>query len=142
MEQSETSDLGRMLKERRVTMGLTLGELSAKARVSASHLGRIERGERFPSAHALRKLSRPLGFEEPELLALGGFLSTDQAKVRPETIGTRKLDPYVAMVLSQEPVEVQRAAVVVVAVLKGMARGLLPGSDNNSGVKVEQSNKS
>lgn len=131
-----------MLKERRITMRMTLAELAAKAGVSASHLGRIERGQRFPSGRALRRLSKPLNFEEPELLALGGYLSADQAKIRPEAMSTRQLDPYVAMVLSQESVEVQRAAVVVVAVLKGMARGLLPGSDNNSGVKNEQSNKS
>ncbi len=54
---------------------LTLEELAATTRVSPSHLGRIERGERFPSARILRRLAKPLGFRESELLSLAGYLS-------------------------------------------------------------------
>jgi len=44
------------------------------AGVSASHLGRIERGERFPSGSVLRRIAGPLGFEEDELFTLAGYL--------------------------------------------------------------------
>jgi transcriptional regulator with XRE-family HTH domain len=131
MERSERNELGYMLKERRSTMGLTLGELATKAGVSASHLGRIERSERFPSAQILRRLAKPLGFGEPEVLALGGYLSRDQAKAPPEVVGTQ-LDPYVARVLSQESVEVKRYLVSFLYILKGMARSLLQGPNGRS----------
>ena len=117
------SDLGRVLKQRRVMMPLTLGELAASASVSSSHLGRIERGERFPSAHILRKIAKPLGFEEAELLTLGGFLSPQpSAEVDRHSAG--QVDPYVASVLSQEPVEVQRAVTTILIVMKSMVKSL------------------
>ena len=57
------TDLGRLLKQQRLTIPMTLGELSTVSGVPSSHLGRIERGEKFPSAHILRKIAKPLGFE-------------------------------------------------------------------------------
>ncbi len=117
------SDLGRVLKQRRVMMPLTLGELAASASVSSSHLGRIERGERFPSAHILRKIAKPLGFEEAELLTLGGFLSPQPPNAI-ESSGGKQLDPYVASVLSQEPIEVQRAVITILSVIRSMVKCL------------------
>ena len=69
------SDLGKIIKQQRIKVPLTLQELAAESRVSSSHLGRIERGERFPSARILRKIAKPLGFDEDELFTLAGFLS-------------------------------------------------------------------
>jgi transcriptional regulator with XRE-family HTH domain len=69
------NDLGKILKQRRVMVPLTLRELAVTSGVSSSHLGRIERGERFPSAHILRRIAKPLGCEETELLTLAGYLS-------------------------------------------------------------------
>jgi len=43
---------------------LTLRELASASDISASHLGRIEQGNRFPSARILRRIAKPLGFEE------------------------------------------------------------------------------
>jgi len=63
-----SNDLGRIIKQQRVMIPLTLEGLVTKSGVSASHLGRIERGDRFPSARILRKLAKPLWFEESELL--------------------------------------------------------------------------
>ncbi len=114
------NDLGKMLKQRRVMTALTLQELSRAASVSASHLGRIERGERFPSGRTLRKLARPLGFEESELFTFAGYLPSQPSA---EPSGGR-LDPYVAKVLSEEPVDTQRAVVTVLNVLKSMANGI------------------
>jgi len=55
--------------------GLTLRQLSEKAGVSPSHIGRIERGERFPSARILKKIAQPLGFQEEALLVYAEYLS-------------------------------------------------------------------
>jgi len=75
MSDNSKNNLGRIIKQQGVMRGLTLLELGAKSGVSASHLGRIERGERFPSAQILRKIAKPLGFEESELFTLANYLS-------------------------------------------------------------------
>jgi len=116
------NDLGKILKERRVMVPLTLRELARAAGVSTSYLGRIERGERFPSGSVLRKITRPLGFEEGELFTLAGYLSP-KPSTGAERPSVGQLDSYVAAVLSQEPVEAQRAVVAILSVLKIMARG-------------------
>ena len=121
------NDLGRILKQQRVTVPLTLQELARESGVSSSHLGRIERGERFPSARILRKIAKPLGFDEDELFTLAGFLSPQTSGVAEES-GTRysgrQLDPYVARMLAEEPPEVQRAVVGVLSLLKSIAKGM------------------
>ena len=107
-------------------MSLTLGELTRSSGVSASHLGRIERGERFPSARVLRKVAKPLGFAENELFALAGYLSpapSNVAEQSPSYYGGQ-LDPYVAKMLSQEPVEVQRAVIGILSILKSLAASM------------------
>ncbi|MFC1957908.1 helix-turn-helix domain-containing protein, partial [Chloroflexota bacterium] len=97
------SNLGKILKQQRTTIPLTLKELTATSGVSASHLGRIERGERFPSAHILRRLAKPLGFDEDELFTLAGFLSPTPrvAEDRAPLYSNHHLDPYVAKTLSE-----------------------------------------
>jgi len=95
--------------------------------VSSSHLGRIERGERFPSAHILRRIARPLGFEEDELFTLAGFLSPHTAGVAEESgaaYGNRRLDPYVAKMLAEETVEIQRAVIGILNTVKLVAKGM------------------
>jgi len=71
------NELGEKLKGYRERQGLTLGELGKASGVASSHLGRVERGEREPSAAVLRQLAEPLGCTEVELLKLGGYLSPD-----------------------------------------------------------------
>jgi len=121
------NDLGKILKQQRITVPLTLQELAAVSGVSSSHLGRIERGERFPSARILRKIAKHLGFNEDELFTLAGFLSPQTPGVAEES-GTgytpRQLDPYVAKMLAEESVEVQRAVIGILSLLKGIARGM------------------
>ncbi len=125
-------NLGRMLKQQRLTIPVTLQELASTSGVSASHLGRIERGERFPSARILRKIAKPLGFNEDELFILAGFLSPQTSGVADEGksgyIGT-SLDPYVAKMLAEEPIEVQRAVIGILTMLKSIAKGMNKGSD-------------
>ena len=105
-------------------MDLTLQRLAAMSGVSASHLGRIERGQRFPSAHILRKIAKPLGFNESELFTLAEYLTPQQPSLgeKEATYSGRQLDPYVASVLSQEPVEVQRTVIGILTMLKNIAR--------------------
>ena len=120
MTADNRNELPRMIKQQRVMRGLTLERLSEMSGVSASHLGRVERGERFPSATTLRKIANPLGFGEMELFAIAGYLPPQA----PEEAQPGRLDPYVAAVLSQEPVEVQRAIIIILTVLKSMAKGI------------------
>jgi transcriptional regulator with XRE-family HTH domain len=123
-------DLGKIIKQRRIMLPLTLRELSVASGISASHLGRIERGERFPSGSILRKIAKPLGFEEDELFTLAGYLSprTPSVAESQERYGGGELDPYVATVLAQESLDTQRAVIGILSVLKGIAKGMLKES--------------
>ena len=125
MDSNDKNHLGRIIKQQRISRSLTLQELAAKSGVSASHLGRTERGERFPSAHILQKIAKPLGFEEDELFTLAGYLSPQSPMIAEKhpTYSSERLDPYVATVLAQEPVEVQRAIIGILTILKSIARG-------------------
>jgi len=116
------NNLGKILKQRRLMIPLTLQELAQASGVSSSHLGRIERGERYPSARVLRQMAKPLNLTESELFLQAGFLSpsvyNDQEEI--ELLG--KLDPYVASLLAKEPEEVQRGMVALLTLMKGLAR--------------------
>ena len=128
----DNNNLGKILKQQRIAIPLTLEELANASRVSPSHLGRIERGERFPSARILRKIAKPLGFNEDELFTLAGFLSPQTSSVAEERFGgynTRQLDPYVAKMLGEEPVEIQRTIIGILSILKSVARGIVREND-------------
>jgi transcriptional regulator with XRE-family HTH domain len=127
------TNLGRVLKQQRLSLPLTLRELSAMAGVSASHLGRIERGERFPSGSILRRIAKPLGFEEDELFTLAGYLSPTAPSVAEgrQRYGGGELDPYVARMLTQEPVEMQRAVIGILSILKSIAKSIAKSNPNN-----------
>lgn len=118
--------LGEIIRQQRVTTPLTLQELAKKAGVSPSHLGRMERGERFPSARILRRIAKPLGFEEEGLFILAGYLSPQPSTVSEAQprYGSRRLDPYVSQVLAQEPIEVQHAVIGILSILKSIAKGM------------------
>jgi len=123
---NDRGNLGVLLKQQRLRIPLTLRELTDLSGVSSSHIGRIERGERFPSASILRRIAKPLGFEEDELFTLAGYLSPTSpgvAEAYPAYSG-RQLDPYVAKVLSEEPAEVQRAVIGILSMLKSIAQSL------------------
>jgi transcriptional regulator with XRE-family HTH domain len=120
------TNLGRVLKQQRLSLPLTLRELSAMSGVSASHLGRIERGERFPSGSILRRIAQPLGFEEDELFTLAGYLSAPAPSVAEgyQQYGGGELDPYVAKMLTQEPPEMQRAVIGILSILKSISKSM------------------
>ena len=131
-DNNRNTGLGEIIRQQRMTVPLTLQELAAVSGVSASHLGRIERGERFPSASILRKLARPLGFEEDELFTLAGYLSPQSAGIAEnrKDYNSGQLVPYVARALAREPTEVQDAVIGVLTILKSLARGI---AKENSG---------
>ena len=114
------NDLGKVIKRLRLMIPLTLKELATKSSVSASHLGRIERGERFPSASILRKLAEPLDLRETDLLTTADYLSPQAPTAEGKPAG--RLDSYVAMVLSQEPIEVQRTVISILSILKSISK--------------------
>jgi len=122
---NNSQDLGRILKQRRMMIPLTLRKVTSAAGISSSHLGRIERGERFPSASILRKIAKPLGFEESELFSLAGYLSPPPS-IEEEKADYRgkQLDPFVSQILSQEPVEVQHTVIGILSILKSIAKAL------------------
>ena len=126
MDSDSRENLGRLVRQQRVTIPLTLQQLAAASGVSASHLGRIEKGQRFPSASILRRIAKPLGFDEDELFTLAGYLSPQPpsiAEQNPE-YNSRRLDPYVARILGQEPVEVQHAVLGILTILKSLAKSV------------------
>jgi transcriptional regulator with XRE-family HTH domain len=130
--------LGNVIKHQRVSLSITLHELAATSGVSASHLGRIERGERFPSAHILKRIAGPLQFEEDELFTLAGYLSPTDAMIAEQTppYGVNKLDPYVARVLAQEPIEVQRSVIAILSLLKSLAKTMPKENPHKKSVQV------
>ena len=128
------NNLGEVIRQRRVTIPLTLEEVSSLTGVSPSHLGRVERGERFPSARILRKLAEPLGFSENELFTIADYLSPQASGTVESGIRAGRLDPMVSRTLSQESVEVQRAVLGIFTALKYIAKGI---SQENPGNEPE-----
>ncbi|MHB8104134.1 MAG: helix-turn-helix domain-containing protein [Dehalococcoidales bacterium] len=116
--------IGEIIKRRRISIPLTLDELSSNSGVSQSHIGRIERGERFPSARVLHRIAKPLGFKEEDLFMFAGFLSYPTNDVE-NSLGidnySLAIDPIVASTLSRESAEVQRVVIGILSLLKIMA---------------------
>ena len=110
-------EMGKLLRQKRKSISLTIREIASKAEISASHLSRIEQGDRFPSASVLRRLAEPLGYEETELMMQAGYLSPVKSTME-NGARSRKLDPYVANVLSNEPLEIQRAVIPILTIIK------------------------
>ncbi len=89
--------------------------------MSPTHLSRIEKAQRYPSTNVLRKIAQPLGLEESELFVLADYLSP-QSPATVEGSSHAQLDPYVAWVLSEEPVGVQRTVIGILSILKSIAK--------------------
>jgi transcriptional regulator with XRE-family HTH domain len=126
MLDERSKSLGEIIRRQRVTIPLTLHELATMSGVSPSYLGRIERGERYPSARILRRIAKPLGLGEDGLFTLAGYLSPHPSSVgEAEAVYSGSMvDPYVAGVLAREPVDVQRALIAILTILKNIATGV------------------
>jgi transcriptional regulator with XRE-family HTH domain len=114
--------LGRIIRQHRVLIPLTLQELAQISGVSPSYLGRIEKNERFPSASILRKIAQPLGFNENELFILAGYLppQSDAIAEASKDYNHTSLDPHIARELAKEPIEMQFAALTILSILKSL----------------------
>ena len=93
------SKLAEALKQRRKAKGLTLQQLGNLSGVHTSYIGRVERGERYPSANILKKLAEPLGFGEIELFKLAGYLSRDDSDSQLEDL-RKELNIEITRILS------------------------------------------
>ncbi len=113
-------DFGRLIRQKRIIKSLTLRELADRSGISPSYLSRIERSERFPSAGTLKKIAGPLNLDINELFTFADYLpSQSNNKYEPQFGNSDgELDPYVSWILSQEPIEVQRAVISILAVVK------------------------
>ena len=129
---SNNKNIGKIIRQRRIMMLMTLRDLATKADVSPSYLGRIEKGDRFPSARILHKLSGPLGFSEAELFAWANYLPPEPPGATSDEEPPGKLDPYVAMVLSQEPREIQRATLTILSMVRYAAEGIAEESESGT----------
>jgi transcriptional regulator with XRE-family HTH domain len=132
VNQNRNTDLGELIRQARLMQRLTLKDLSAKSGVSGSHLGRVERGERYPSGAILRKIAEPLGMGENELFTLAGYLTPVSSGEAKSPSSHKKIDPYVARVLGQEPVDVQRAVIGILTILKSIAQTAGKGDNDGS----------
>jgi len=76
--------------------------------------------------YILQKIAKPLGFDENELFTLAGYLSPQPPGTveRTADYSSRRLDPYVAKMLAQETVEVQRAVISILTILKSIAMSI------------------
>jgi transcriptional regulator with XRE-family HTH domain len=72
--------IGESIRSLRAARGLTLGELAARTRLSASMLSLVERGKASPSVGTLVAISSVFGVQIPELL---GRPKQDQDLVTP-----------------------------------------------------------
>ena len=125
MTDNDRGAIGKIIKQRRQQADLSLHKLSVLSGVSLSHLGRMERGERFPSASTLRKIAKPLQLGEEKLFTYAGYLSPQPSGVLEEGVAqhtVEKLDPYVAMMLALEPIAVQRTLIGLLCILKEIAQ--------------------
>jgi transcriptional regulator with XRE-family HTH domain len=77
-------NIGRIIREHRKSIPLSLEQLSSVSGVSVSHLGRIETGERVPSPGVLQKIAKPLNFDLMELLVGAGYLSPEPSNLYKE----------------------------------------------------------
>ncbi len=126
MEDIHDNNIGKIIKIRRVLLDITQSKLASSAGISSSLIGRVEKGERFPSARTLRKLADALHFDESELLIKAKYMSPKYSGLveRNVAAGSMRLDPYVAIELSKEPLEVQRTVLAILTMLKSIAVGI------------------
>ncbi|MFC2004846.1 helix-turn-helix domain-containing protein [Chloroflexota bacterium] len=71
---SNKPNVGKIIKEQRKKLSLSLYQLSNLSGVSVSHLGRVEQSQRGASIRTLQKIAEPLGFDLFELLVITGHL--------------------------------------------------------------------
>ena len=75
--------LGRVLRMRRIELGLTLAQVSRHSGVSTQYLSEIERGLKDPSSEVIEAIAAVLGLGLPQVLVLAAESTTKAAPVAP-----------------------------------------------------------
>ena len=99
-------ELARILKEQREGLGITMATLSEKSGVCVSHIARVEKGERFPSALVLRRLAKPLHLSEGQLLATAGYLTNPAGAFNTSDTRPRSPQEVLAELEAVQPVAI------------------------------------
>lgn len=68
MDGVELRELGKVIRRKRESRGLTQVELAQKAGVDRNYIGMVERGERNPSYLSLQKIAQGLGLSVDEMI--------------------------------------------------------------------------
>ncbi|MBP5800242.1 MAG: helix-turn-helix transcriptional regulator [Prevotella sp.] len=68
MERIELVELGKIIKSKRESKGLTQLELAEKSDVDRNYIGMLERGERNPSYLSLLKIAKGLNIKVYNLI--------------------------------------------------------------------------
>lgn len=91
MGTAESARLGRLIRDRRLSLGLSLGMLAEHANIAKGYLSQIETGvrERPPSDDILRRIEVVLGFQSQELAQIAAW-SRIPSDVRTEVVEHRR----------------------------------------------------
>ena len=68
MKREELVELGKIIKSKRESKGLTQLELAEKSDVDRNYIGMLERGERNPSYLSLLKIAKGLNIKVSNLI--------------------------------------------------------------------------
>jgi len=133
MQDTNENSIGKIIKQQRILSDLSKGELAKRAGVHQTLIGRLERGERAPSARTLRKLAKVLGISEVELFMHADYLSKPaSAKKIEEDTQIMKLDPKVIFELSKETPATQRAVLTILKILRSFAAEIASKNDKDN----------
>lgn len=86
MNNSDSEQIGRRIKEARRKLGLTQEELGERARLHYSYIGQVERGSKIPSLRTLKKIAAALNIGLDTLLE-----DTPEKEISPQQLLAREL---------------------------------------------------
>ncbi|MFY0407703.1 helix-turn-helix domain-containing protein [Solicola sp. PLA-1-18] len=89
--------VGDVLRQRRLAQGLTMREVSSRARVSLGYISEVERGQKEPSSELLASLCGALGVPLSQVLRdVGVLLEVDEATALSEVSSSTGTAPAYA----------------------------------------------
>lgn len=81
MKSVNSRGLGKVIKDKRQLLGITLSSLSSKLKVTKGYLSRLESGKAIPSATMIKKLAGSLKLESGRLSILVGHFPSDVEQI-------------------------------------------------------------
>ncbi len=85
--------LGRVLRIRRLTLGLTLREVAERSGVSVQYLSEVERGLKDPSSEMIAAIAGALQLPLAEVLVLSARLASAQGALVPQPLPAGAVHP-------------------------------------------------